>query len=110
MALSEPQLAQKRLSELRTPAKPIILFKRFLKTRVDPDGDLLWSYSAREGRLIFGRSSLHIYRVQAGVHLRASRRGVEVKISPGLLELESRASILSHFHKNSRSLRRIPRR
>ena len=92
MALSEPQLAQKRLSELRTPTKPIILFKRFLKTRVDPDGDLLWSYSAQEGRLNFGRSSLHNYRVQAGVHLRASRRGVEVKISPGLLELESRAS------------------
>src|SRR3989454_211242 len=92
MALSEPQLAQKRLSELRTLAKPIILFKRFLKTRVDTDGDLLWSYSAQEGRLIFGRSSLHIYRVQAGVRLRASRRGVEIKISPALLELESRAS------------------
>ena len=92
MALSEPQLAHKRLSELRTPAKPIILFKRFLKTRVDTDGDLLWSYSAQEGRLIFGRSSLHIYRVQAGVRLRASRRGVEIKISPALLELESRAS------------------
>ena len=92
MALSEPQLARKRLSELRTPTKPIILFKRFLKTRVDPDGDLLWSYSAQEGRLIFGRSSLHVYRVQAGVRLRASRRGVEVKISPGFLELESRAS------------------
>jgi len=92
MALSEPQFARKRLPELRTPTKPIILFKRFLKTRVDPDGDLLWSYSALEGRLIFGRSSLHVYRVQAGVRLRASRRGVEVKISPGFLELESRAS------------------
>ena len=91
MVLSEPQLAQ-RLSESRTPKKPITLFKRFLKTRVDTDGDLLWSYSALEGRLIFGGSFLHVYRVQAGVRLRTSCRGVEVKMSPGLLELESRTS------------------
>src|SRR2546422_5879223 len=87
----EPQLAQK-LSESRTPTKPITLFKRFLKTRIDPDGDLLWSYSALEGRLIFGRSFLQVYKVQAGVRLRTSRRGAQVKMSPGLLELESRAS------------------
>src|SRR2546422_10625846 len=86
----EPQLAQK-LSESRTPTKPITLFKRFLKTRLNPDGDLLWSYSALEGRLVFGRSSLHVYRIQAGVRLRTSRRRVEVKMSPGLLELDSRA-------------------
>src|SRR3989475_2344158 len=91
MVLSEPQLAQK-LSESRTPKKPITLFKRFLKTRIDPDGDLLWSYSALEGRLIFGRSFLQLYRLQAGVRLRTSRKGAEVKISPGLLELESKAS------------------
>src|SRR2546428_11343338 len=92
MALSEPQLARKRLPELRTPTNPIILFNRFLKTRVDNDGDLLWSYSVQEGRLIFGRSSLHVYRVQAGERLRASRRGAEGKISPGPLEVGYRAS------------------
>src|SRR2546426_1743574 len=107
MALSEPQLAHKRLSELRTPAKPIILFKRFLKTRVDTDGDLLWSYSAQEGRLIFGRSSLIIYGVKQGEGLGVSRRGGGIRNSPSFLGLNSEGPELFRFPQSLKALRPV---
>jgi len=66
------------------------MFGHYLKARLDPEGDLLSTFSARAGRLIFGRDSLHVFKLDSGVRIRGSKRQPKVTISPSALRVDSR--------------------
>jgi len=73
-------------TELRTPGKPITLSKRYLKVRLNAEGDLIWAFSKREGRLLFGRESVQVHKVQAGVRVKGAKRDCRIKLSPDSAE------------------------
>ncbi len=77
-------------AEVRQPKRPITISKRYLKARLDPEGDLLWAFSEKEGRLLFGRESFQVHKVQAGVRVRGSKRECKVRLAPDSVEYFSR--------------------
>ena len=47
----------------------MFLFKRDLKARVEPDGSSSWVYSATAKKLLFGRETTEVFKIQSGVKI-----------------------------------------
>lgn len=68
-----------RSSALR---KPLSLRERSSRILVEPDGSVSAFDSLLEGRALFGREQLFLYKVQAGIVVQAQRQEASIRASP----------------------------
>jgi len=72
------------------PRRPVHLFRRDLRARVEPDGSTSWVHSAGARKLLFGRESAEAFRIQAGVKISLRPQDQAVRTVPGRASFTSR--------------------
>ena len=75
-----------RASSLKVP---LTLKRRNLRLSLEPDGSVRFLESASEGRLLFGREQLSLYRSRAGMLTQAQRIDWRVGLSPSLASVSA---------------------
>jgi hypothetical protein len=63
-------------SQLR---RSVYLFRRELKARVEPDGSSSWVYSATARKLLFGRETAEVFKIQSGVKIAVKSQDTGVR-------------------------------
>ncbi|MDA4118285.1 MAG: hypothetical protein OK455_08075, partial [Thaumarchaeota archaeon] len=66
-------------SQLR---RSIYLFKGALKAKVEPDGGLSWVHHANTKKLLFGRDSTELFKIQSGVKIAIKAQDLTVRAAP----------------------------
>jgi len=62
--------------------RSVYLFRGDLKARVEPDGSSLWVQSATARKLLFGRETTEVFKIQSGVKIVVKPQDVLVRASP----------------------------
>ncbi|MBI3859191.1 MAG: hypothetical protein HY296_02975 [Thaumarchaeota archaeon] len=62
--------------------RPAVLRSGGCRLLLDPDGSVRWMESLREGRLIFGREQVWLYKIQAGVTVQSQRPDWNIRALP----------------------------
>ncbi len=62
--------------------RSIYLFRRDLRARVEPDGSSSWVHSATARKLLFGRETTEVFKIQSGVKIAVKPLDISVRASP----------------------------
>jgi hypothetical protein len=62
--------------------RSLYLFRRDLKARVEPDGSSSWVHSATARKLLFGRETVEVFKIQSGVKIPVRPQDVLVRATP----------------------------
>src|ERR1700691_3763545 len=70
--------------------RSIYLFRRDLRARVEPDGSSSWVHSATARKLLFGRETTEVFKIQSGVKIGVKPQDVLVRATPAGVSSASR--------------------
>jgi len=62
--------------------RSVYLFRRDIKARVEPDGSSSWVHSATARKLLFGRETAEVFKIQSGVKISVKPQDTVVKATP----------------------------
>jgi hypothetical protein len=70
--------------------RSLYLFRRDLRSRVEPDASSSWLYSATSKKLLFGREAAEVFKVQSGVKIAVKPQDLVVRATPSTVFYASR--------------------
>ena len=62
--------------------RSIYLFRGDMKARVEPDGSTSWVHSSTARKLLFGRESAEVFKIQSGVKIAVKHQDILVRATP----------------------------
>ncbi len=74
-----PQTRELSASQLK---RGIFLFRGGIRAKIEPDGSMSWLYSAHARKLVFGRISTEVFKIQAGVKIGVRSQDVILRTTP----------------------------
>src|ERR1035437_8015472 len=62
--------------------RSIYLFRGDLRLKVEPDGSSSWVHSATARKLLFGRETMEVFKIQSGVKIGVKPQEILVRAAP----------------------------
>jgi hypothetical protein len=94
-----PYVKEIKGSSLR---RSLYLSKNYEKLKIEPESTLSWLYSRRSNKVIFGKSFIELYKIQAGIKIRSPQKGCSIKLAPFRMDFSSHPfetiDLLQSFH------------
>ncbi len=70
--------------------RSICLFRSDLRAKVEPDGSTSWVHSATAKKLLFGRETAEVFKIQSGVKISVKAQDVVVRATPSSVSYAAR--------------------
>src|ERR1700719_1832832 len=62
--------------------RSVYLFRRDLRAKAEPDGSSSWVHSATARKLLFGRETTEVFKIQSGVKIAIRPQEVVLRATP----------------------------
>lgn len=81
-AIAEARHARADEFSTSSVRKPLTLRRAHQRLSIEPDGQVRFLESRREGRLVFGRDQIQFFKTQSGIVMHAQRPDWKVRLTP----------------------------
>jgi len=84
------QFSQSRELSASQLKRSIYLFRSDLKAKVEPDGSSSWVHSATAKKLLFGKETAEVFKIQSGVKIAVKAQDVSMRATPSSISYAPR--------------------
>ena len=95
------QFSQTRELPASQLKRSVYLFRGDLKARVEPDGSTSWVHSATARKLLFGRETAEVFKIQSGVKIAVKPQDALVRATP--TGVSPRPAVRTRYRRHTRS-------